>query len=118
MAAVYFYIKNGQRLGPVEGVDLKKLAEAGELVPEDLLWKDGMASWEPARTVKGLFDPPRPQEGIHLPSSAPPPMDFDSRVMDYPRPPSLFGTIWFGLPTFLLALAAFIMSLIALLRGN
>lgn len=129
MAVVWFYIKNGQRLGPLMAGDLKNLAEAGELVPEDLLWKEGMAGWEQARSVKGLFEarPQEPHPGAPAHQSPyptpPPPPPFDSRATDFPEPPgassrSFFGSIWFGLPTFLLALAAFILALMSAFRGN
>lgn len=55
MAAEWHYSKNGQKHGPVSASDLKNLAKSGDLLPTDLIWKEGMAKWKPASNVKGLF---------------------------------------------------------------
>jgi TM2 domain-containing membrane protein YozV len=51
----WYYSVDGDRQGPVSAADLKKLADAGTLKPADLVWKDGMTDWAPAKSVKGLF---------------------------------------------------------------
>jgi TM2 domain-containing membrane protein YozV len=51
----WYYSVDGDRQGPIGGAELKKLAEAGTLKPADLVWKDGMADWVQARSIKGLF---------------------------------------------------------------
>jgi TM2 domain-containing membrane protein YozV len=51
----WYYSIDGDRQGPVAGAELKKLAEAGKLKSSDLVWKDGMADWVPAKSIKGLF---------------------------------------------------------------
>jgi TM2 domain-containing membrane protein YozV len=51
----WYYSVDGDRQGPVGAAELKKLADAGTLKPTDLVWKDGMADWAPARSIKGLF---------------------------------------------------------------
>jgi hypothetical protein len=51
----WYYAAGGERHGPVSAPELKKLAGAGTLTPTDLVWKDGMADWVPARSIKGLF---------------------------------------------------------------
>lgn len=44
----WYYSKNGTQLGPVaQGELIAKLA-SGEVSPNDLVWKDGMADWIPA----------------------------------------------------------------------
>ena len=55
MAAEWHYSKDGQQHGPVSASDLKNLAKSGDLLPTDLIWKEGMAEWKPASNVKGLF---------------------------------------------------------------
>lgn len=40
--------------GPVSATELNRLAEAGELRSDDLVWKEGMAEWVPASRIKGL----------------------------------------------------------------
>src|SRR5262245_40766209 len=51
----WYYAVGNDRQGPVSAGDLKKLADAGTLKATDLVWKDGMADWVPASSLKGLF---------------------------------------------------------------
>ncbi len=55
MSQEWYYSVDGDRQGPVGSSDLRKLAEAGTLKPGDLVWKDGMADWAQAKSIKGLF---------------------------------------------------------------
>ena len=55
MAAEWHYSKNGQRHGPVSASDLKALAKSGDLLPTDLIRKEGLTEWKPAKNLKGLF---------------------------------------------------------------
>lgn len=57
MADELYYKHGGQHYGPVTGAELKELAAAGNLLPDDLIWKEGMEKWVPARSAKGLFPP-------------------------------------------------------------
>ncbi len=66
----WYYSKNGTQLGPVgEGELLAKLA-SGEVSSADMVWKEGMADWQPAGKVAELAS------FATLPSatSAPPPV--------------------------------------------
>lgn len=50
----WYYSKNGTQLGPVgEGELLAKLA-SGEVSSADMVWKEGMADWQPAGKVAEL----------------------------------------------------------------
>jgi len=40
----------------VSATELKQIADHGELAAEELVWREGMEQWVPARRVKGLFD--------------------------------------------------------------
>ena len=52
----WFYIHDGQRFGPVEENELRRLARDGELLPTDLVWNPTMEQeWRPASSVPGLF---------------------------------------------------------------
>ena len=51
----WFYSRNGKRSDAVASSVLKQLARSGDLAPDDLVWKEGMAEWAPASKVKGLF---------------------------------------------------------------
>lgn len=51
----WYYARNDQQFGPVSAAELKHLADAGELSPDDLLWREGMESWATAVNLRGLF---------------------------------------------------------------
>jgi amino acid transporter len=55
MSNEWYYAKGNQQLGPVTAAQLKQLATSGQLSPEDLIWREGMANWESAGKVRGLF---------------------------------------------------------------
>jgi hypothetical protein len=58
MASEWFYTQNGQQApAPVSAAELKRLATAGQLLPTDLVWREGMANWVPASSIKDLFPP-------------------------------------------------------------
>lgn len=68
MAEGWHYSVQGNRHGPVASAELKRLADSGQLSPADLVWKEGLASWVAASSVKGLFagnatPPPLPPSG-------------------------------------------------------
>lgn len=52
----WHYTLNGQQAAaPASPAHLKQLAASGQLQPTDLVWKEGMANWVPANSIKGLF---------------------------------------------------------------
>lgn len=55
MAAEWHYAKGNQKFGPVESAELKRLASASVLLPEDLVRKEGQPRWVRASSIKGLF---------------------------------------------------------------
>jgi hypothetical protein len=55
MAVSFFYTQDNTQFGPVSADGLKRLAASGELQPTALIWREGMAEWQPANRVKGLF---------------------------------------------------------------
>lgn len=79
MASMWYYIHEGRQYGPVSGAEIKKLAAGGQLLPTDLVWKDGMPEWVPASRIKGLFtplvannpSPSQPSDPIESPSVSP-----------------------------------------------
>ncbi|WP_162136246.1 GYF domain-containing protein [Zavarzinella formosa] len=71
MSQEWYYSVEGDRQGPVSAQELKKLVEAGTLKATDLVWKDGMADWVPAKTIKGLFAAGASSAGTPAPASAP-----------------------------------------------
>lgn len=67
MAGEWYYLIDGEQIGPVPAADLKELADSGVLQPSDLVWKDGMPDWKPAAQVPGLLSaqPPPVRPGMH-----------------------------------------------------
>lgn len=53
----WYYARNDKQFGPVSAGELKQLADAGDLAPDDLLWRDGMDAWTTAVNLRGLFEP-------------------------------------------------------------
>jgi len=48
MASEWFYTRDGKsKAGPVASAQLKALARSGQLLPTDMVWKEGMAQWKP-----------------------------------------------------------------------
>lgn len=73
VADEWHYFHEGNQKGPVSGQMLKNLADAGDLLPTDLVWKEGLAEWQSASKVKGLFpDKPAKKLPPPLPTTQPP----------------------------------------------
>ncbi len=81
----WHYSKNGQALGPVSSAQLKELASTGQLLPSDLIWKEGLAEWKVAGSVKGLFAEP--------PATVPPPLPQNLANENVPEIPSAASNV-------------------------
>jgi hypothetical protein len=61
---MWYYSKNGMQLGPLSTEELSGKANGGEVLPSDLIWREGMADWLPLSQVPefqgagGLATPP------------------------------------------------------------
>lgn len=106
MAQEWYYQQNGQKHGPISGADLKQLVVAGKLQPTDLIWKEGMAKWVPARSVKGLFPAAAPstsRQGVKAtatkPATAPAQVEevVEAKPAAIPSPLSTWVGKWQGL---------------------
>lgn len=51
MSEGWYYAKNNQQFGPVSADAVQGMARSGDLGPGDLLWRAGMADWQPASSV-------------------------------------------------------------------
>ncbi|MEN9666053.1 MAG: hypothetical protein RLZZ326_2416 [Planctomycetota bacterium] len=76
MASEWFYRVDDKKRGPVGSADLKRLADSGVLKPADLIWKEGLAAWVAASSIKGLFPqvappppPPPPEPPVARPAA-------------------------------------------------
>ena len=77
MIKSWYYIKDGNKQGPTLETDLNLMALSGALLPNDLVWSSGMASWAPAHSIKSLFnkEPSAASEPLG-PPPLPPPLPF------------------------------------------
>lgn len=73
MTQEWYYNQGGQRRGPVSMAELKQMVASGSLKSADPVWKEGMAKWVTARSIKGLF-PETAVAGIPAPPTAPKPV--------------------------------------------
>jgi hypothetical protein len=69
MAEQWYYTSNGEQQGPVELVELQRLASSGQIQPSDLVWREGMPLWMPAGETRGVFPEVR-QDHLPLPAAA------------------------------------------------
>lgn len=72
----WHHANGGQKLGPFPDTQFRQMASAGLVQPDDLVWREGMASWAAASTVEGLLpkkssEPPPPSAEPPLPPSVP-----------------------------------------------
>jgi hypothetical protein len=70
----WYYARGNKQMGPVSSADLKRLAGAGDLLSDDLVWREGLTEWAPARSVRGLFDedkPPATKQAVEQSPSIP-----------------------------------------------
>src|SRR5476649_1558579 len=68
---IWWYAKSDKRFGPYSGSELKLIAAGGDLISTDLVWKEGLANWVPASSLKGMFSltaaeipPPLPTDAL------------------------------------------------------
>ncbi|HZS36511.1 MAG TPA: DUF4339 domain-containing protein [Polyangia bacterium] len=68
-ADAWWYESSGQRLGPIPLAELKAMIAAGTVVAQTRVWKQGMADWVIAGSVRALFaeaPPERPDLGMRM----------------------------------------------------
>jgi uncharacterized protein DUF4339 len=53
----WYLARDGQQLGPFAGLELLRLAEAGQVRASDLVWKPGFADWQPLSALAAAFAP-------------------------------------------------------------
>jgi uncharacterized RDD family membrane protein YckC len=47
----WYYVSAGKQAGPVDDAQLEALARTGQIQMDTLVWREGMAEWQPYRTV-------------------------------------------------------------------
>ena len=59
----WYYAEAGEQRGPITDAELSDLAKAGAIRDGTLVWREGMASWQPYGQVKGPTGAPPPRVG-------------------------------------------------------
>lgn len=54
---VWYFARGDEEKGPFTEAQIRSLVGAGKVRDEDLVWKEGMRDWLPARDVPGLMAP-------------------------------------------------------------
>ena len=59
----WYYVEGGQQAGPVDEAQLEALRTAGRIDAETLIWREGMANWQPYREARASGAPGAPTAG-------------------------------------------------------
>lgn len=95
MAHQWYYTKGDTKIGPVSAAELKRLAQNSELLPDDLVWREGLREWMAAKRIRGLFrdndatdaaEPPAADTAEEPRPNAPPSSDADASPLVQPAP--------------------------------
>lgn len=92
----WYYLRNGEKAGPMSLADLRELVAKGQVKPQDSVWKAGMAQWVQAQTVPDLFPPPPPPAYPQPPAYAQPPAHAASYTPPAPAKSSTLKWVLIG----------------------
>ncbi|MGD0769583.1 MAG: RDD family protein [Tepidisphaeraceae bacterium] len=81
----WFYAQNGRQAGPVTLEALISMLQAGHLLPGDLVWREGMADWQPAATM--------PELAPSIPSATPASLSYFNPLAG-PYGPPIYAGFW------------------------
>lgn len=112
----WYYSSGGQQVGPISQTDLQARIAAGQLSPQDHVWRDGMAQWQPLFTVPELQGQPGQATPQGYPQQYGPaagygyqqPVGYGGYPQGMVRPGAQNGK----------AITAFVLALIGLIVGN
>jgi hypothetical protein len=74
----WFFASQGQQQGPYPEAQLHEFIANGQVTAETLVWTEGMANWQKAGEIPGLFSGPSGSPAF--PQSGGPPMNADSHA--------------------------------------
>lgn len=63
----WYYAHNGQQQGPFPESEIENLARQGVIAPSTLVWRDGMAQWQPYSVIRQPAPAASPIPAIGLP---------------------------------------------------
>src|SRR5438552_12118175 len=67
MATEWYYARDGQQRGPFPETHVRQLAAAGQLLPHDLIWHEGLADWIAAQSLPGLIPEAQREAAVGAP---------------------------------------------------
>jgi uncharacterized RDD family membrane protein YckC len=51
----WFFVNSGQQAGPISDIQLDEYILAGKILPDTLIWREGMEIWQPCQEVKSAL---------------------------------------------------------------
>src|SRR5688572_2637337 len=51
----WFFVNSGQQAGPISDIQLDEYILAGRILPDTLIWREGMEHWQPCQEVKSAL---------------------------------------------------------------
>jgi uncharacterized RDD family membrane protein YckC len=48
----WYFVERGQQAGPISDLQLDEYVLGGKILPDTLVWREGMENWQPCREVK------------------------------------------------------------------
>src|SRR5215203_565806 len=82
----WYYALGNERQGPIDDAALDRLIAAGTVTPETLVWRAGMADWQPLAQARPRATP------VPTPVIPPPPAAITTPVAADPSTEPRFGT--------------------------
>src|SRR5262249_25257202 len=67
----WYYADNGRQVGPIEEPALDELVTAGVVRDDTLVWREGMANWQPHAAARGVRVQPQSMPAVPVPASGP-----------------------------------------------
>lgn len=67
----WYYGENGQQIGPIDDATMRAAISGGKVGVQTLVWKEGMANWQPVSQVTELASSPGIESPYIPPVSAP-----------------------------------------------
>jgi len=88
---MWYYSKNGEQMGPVSQEELFAKTRGGEILPSDLIWREGMADWMPLSRVPEFAGQTLPAAISPVASSPSLPAQETGGSVPLPQPPAYHG---------------------------
>lgn len=82
----WYFERQGKRFGPCSQEKLQQLLAAGQIGADNLVWRNGMPSWVPARTLPELSAAPAPAAAAKSPAPPTPAVAAKSPAPPTPAP--------------------------------